>query len=274
MDFFRQGRRDGGSFDSGIDLALRRVLASPKFIFRVEQRPRGRSGWRRLSRIRRRPGVAAVVLPLEQHSGRRAAGRGVASHAEGAGHARAAGAAHARGPARRSRSSTTSSASGCSCATCKSKQPNSHEFPDFDDNLRQALYTEMELFFGSIIREDRSVLDLMNGRLHVRQRTAGQTLRHPVCLRQPLPPRDASRRDAKGPARQGRGPAGDVASASHVAGGPRQVGAREHPRRPAAAAPRRGSAVRGRNRKRPGPGQCGSGWRCTAATRPAPAVTG
>ncbi|HEX5108726.1 MAG TPA: DUF1587 domain-containing protein, partial [Vicinamibacterales bacterium] len=36
IDFFRQGRRDGGSFDSGIDLALRRVLTSPKFIFRAE----------------------------------------------------------------------------------------------------------------------------------------------------------------------------------------------------------------------------------------------
>jgi hypothetical protein len=34
-------------------------------------------------------------------------------------------------------------------------------FPDFDDNLRQALRTEAELFFGSIIREDRDVLDLM-----------------------------------------------------------------------------------------------------------------
>jgi hypothetical protein len=44
----------------------------------------------------------------------------------------------------------------------KSKQPNSHEFPDFDDNLRQALLTETELFVASIVREDRSVLDLMN----------------------------------------------------------------------------------------------------------------
>ena len=26
------------------------------------------------------------------------------------------------------------------------KQPNSHEFPDFDDNLRQAMQTEVELF--------------------------------------------------------------------------------------------------------------------------------
>jgi len=43
----------------------------------------------------------------------------------------------------------------------RNKQPNSHEFPDFDDNLRRALDTELELFFASIVREDRSVLDLM-----------------------------------------------------------------------------------------------------------------
>ena len=41
--------------------------------------------------------------------------------------------------------------------------PNSLEFPDFDDNLRQAFQQETELFFGSIMHEDRSVLDLMNG---------------------------------------------------------------------------------------------------------------
>ena len=34
-------------------------------------------------------------------------------------------------------------------------------FPDFDDNLRQAFRQETELFFESIMREDRSVLDLL-----------------------------------------------------------------------------------------------------------------
>jgi len=43
----------------------------------------------------------------------------------------------------------------------RTKQPNSHEFPDFDDNLRRALGTEVEMFFGSVMHEDRSVLDLM-----------------------------------------------------------------------------------------------------------------
>ena len=35
------------------------------------------------------------------------------------------------------------------------------EFPDFDDNLRQAFRRETELLFDSIMREDRSVLDLL-----------------------------------------------------------------------------------------------------------------
>src|SRR5205807_7982997 len=39
--------------------------------------------------------------------------------------------------------------------------PDKNEFPDFDDNLRQAFQRETELFFGSIMREDRSVLDLL-----------------------------------------------------------------------------------------------------------------
>jgi hypothetical protein len=45
----------------------------------------------------------------------------------------------------------------------KNQQPNSLEFPDFDDNLRFAFQRETELFFESIVREDRSVVDLMTG---------------------------------------------------------------------------------------------------------------
>jgi hypothetical protein len=39
--------------------------------------------------------------------------------------------------------------------------PNSDLFPDFDDNLRQAMRRETELLFESIVREDRNVLDLL-----------------------------------------------------------------------------------------------------------------
>jgi mono/diheme cytochrome c family protein len=39
--------------------------------------------------------------------------------------------------------------------------PDARLFPDYDDNLRQAMRRETELFFGSIMREDRNVLDLL-----------------------------------------------------------------------------------------------------------------
>ena len=39
MRFFDQGRGDGGSFDAGIELALRRLLVSPEFLYRIEADP-------------------------------------------------------------------------------------------------------------------------------------------------------------------------------------------------------------------------------------------
>ena len=44
-----------------------------------------------------------------------------------------------------------------------STAPTTQLFPDFDDNLRQAFRTETVMFFESILREDRSVVDLLNG---------------------------------------------------------------------------------------------------------------
>ncbi len=38
LDFYREGRR-GGSFEDGIELALRRLLASPQFLVRAEKDP-------------------------------------------------------------------------------------------------------------------------------------------------------------------------------------------------------------------------------------------
>src|SRR5204862_8324311 len=42
-----------------------------------------------------------------------------------------------------------------------SAAPVTQIYPDFDDNLRQAFRTETEMFFESILREDRNVLDLL-----------------------------------------------------------------------------------------------------------------
>ena len=43
----------------------------------------------------------------------------------------------------------------------KTAEPVVNLFPDFDDNLRNAFQRETELFFDSIVHEDRSVLDLL-----------------------------------------------------------------------------------------------------------------
>ena len=40
--------------------------------------------------------------------------------------------------------------------------PDARLFPDFDDNLRRAMRRETELFFESIMREDRNVVDLLS----------------------------------------------------------------------------------------------------------------
>jgi hypothetical protein len=39
--------------------------------------------------------------------------------------------------------------------------PDARLFPDFDDNVRQAMQKETELFFESIVKEDRSLMDLL-----------------------------------------------------------------------------------------------------------------
>ena len=71
MSFCRAGRQQR-DFDRGIQVALQRVLASPKFVFRAEREP-DNFPQARLSSQRSRAGVASLVLPLEQHPRRRIA---------------------------------------------------------------------------------------------------------------------------------------------------------------------------------------------------------
>jgi hypothetical protein len=44
----------------------------------------------------------------------------------------------------------------------KDLMPDPDRFPDFDEPLRRAMRQETELFFASIVREDRSILDLLD----------------------------------------------------------------------------------------------------------------
>ena len=61
----------------------------------------------------------------------------------------------------------------------ESAKPDSDKFPDFEDYLRLSMRKETELFFATIIREDRSILDFLEREVHVPQRTARAPLRLP-----------------------------------------------------------------------------------------------
>ena len=72
LALYRQGAQSGG-FELGVRLALQKVLVSPAFIFRAEFDRAGRGAQERPSGQRYRACLAAVLLPVEQHPGRRTA---------------------------------------------------------------------------------------------------------------------------------------------------------------------------------------------------------
>jgi mono/diheme cytochrome c family protein len=159
MEFYQAGRR-GGTFDSGIQLALQRILASPKFVFRTERDPENvaEGGIYRVSDLELASRLSFFLwssIPDEQLLDMARQGK-------------------LRNPAvlsqqvRRMLADPKAEALVQNFAgqwlylrNLRAMIPNSLDFPDFDDNLRFAFQRETELFFGSILREDRSVLDLM-----------------------------------------------------------------------------------------------------------------
>ena len=110
-------------------------------------------------------------------------------------------------------------------------------------------------------------------RLHVSERTSRPALRRVERLRQPFPPRQRQRRCAEGTARSGRAADGDLLSQSHRADHSRQVAARELPRRAAATAPAQRAGAGRRRRRRAVRSRCASGWNGIAPIRCARAVT-
>jgi hypothetical protein len=160
MEFYRQGRADG-DFDAGIEMALSSVLVNPKFLFRIERDPPGAPEatnyqiddvelasrlsfflWSSIPDDELLDLAASGELSqpdvLEREARRMLADP-------------------------RSRSLVDNFAGQwLYLRNLESFNPDMRLFPDFDDNLRQSMQQETELFFESIMREDRSVLDLIN----------------------------------------------------------------------------------------------------------------
>jgi hypothetical protein len=161
LSFYQRERTASNSFEAGIEMALRRVLADPEFVFRFEPSPANvapgtqyritdtelasRLSFFLWSSI---PDDALLDLAiqsklhepaiLEQQTRRML-----------------------RDP--RSRALVTNFAGQwLYLRDLKSTNPDSREFPDFDDNLRQAFQRETEMLFESIVHQDQPVLHLLD----------------------------------------------------------------------------------------------------------------
>jgi cytochrome c5 len=149
--------RQQGSFERGIEYGLRLILANPKFVFRTEATPAtAKAPVSDLELASRLSFFLWSSIPDDELL--RVAERGTLRQP-------AVLEAQVRRMLHdpRSRAIVDNFASQwLMLRNLRSHQPNPTDFPNFDNELRQAFRIETELFFDSVMREDRSVLDLLD----------------------------------------------------------------------------------------------------------------
>jgi mono/diheme cytochrome c family protein len=159
MAFYREGRAEKG-FDAGIARALSAVLVNPEFLFRVESEPKElpAGGVYRISDLELASRLSFFLwssIPDDELLDAAIAGKlGRPEELE----------KQARRMLADRRSfnlATNFAGQWLRLRNLEAVSPNARLFPDFDDNLRQAFRQETELFFDNVLREDRSVLDLI-----------------------------------------------------------------------------------------------------------------
>ena len=116
--------------------------------------------------------------------------------------------------------------------------------PYSDQTLSLALKKETELFFDSLVREDRSLLDLLTADYTYVERARRASLRHSERHRRRVPARHAAGRSPRH-SRPRQRPDADLDRRSHVAGDARQVGDGSAARIAAAAAAAERAGARG-----------------------------
>jgi hypothetical protein len=159
MTFYTRGRADG--FEAGIGLALERLLAGPEFLFRVEREPANVTAGAAY-----RVGDYDLASRLSFFLWSSIPDDALLDLAE---RGRLKDPAVLEQQVRRMLADPRAGALVTSFAAqwlhlrnMASVTPDQEQFPYFDDNLRAAFRTETELFFESVLREDRSALDLLN----------------------------------------------------------------------------------------------------------------
>jgi hypothetical protein len=162
LSFYQAGRNRGGSFDTGIERALRLILSSPEFVFRFERDPStvADGASYRINDLELAARLSFFLwssIPDDQLLDLAIANK-------------LSEPATLKQQVRRMLADPRSQALATNFAAqwlylrnLKNFAPDPNEFPDFDDNLRQSMLTETEMLFASVVNEDRNVLDLLNG---------------------------------------------------------------------------------------------------------------
>ena len=155
MAYFRQGRAEG-DFDLGITTAVTAVLTNPKFLFRVESDP-GKvpaGGIYRISDLELASRLSFFLwssIPDDELLDAAIRGK-LSDPAELEKQTR-----RLLADRRSVNLATNFAGQWLRLRNIDSVLPSGNLFRDFDDNLRQAFRQETELFFDSVVREDRSV---------------------------------------------------------------------------------------------------------------------
>ena len=159
LEFYREARGERG-FDAGIEAGLSAILVSPNFLFRVENDPAGVApdAAYRVSDLQLASRLSFFIwssIPDDQL---------LAVAERGELHKPAVLEKQTRRLLADPRAKSLASnfaGQWLYLRNLNSFTPDLRLFPDFDDNLRQALREETEFFFENILREDRSVLELL-----------------------------------------------------------------------------------------------------------------
>ena len=157
LRFYEQGRATGG-FEAGIELAIRRLLVSPEFLFRTEADPPNDLEVYDVSDVELASRLSFFLwssIPDDELLDLATEGRlkdPVVLEAQ----------------VRRMLADSRSRALVDNFAgqwlylrNVPALTPDLYTYPDFNEGLRRAMKRETELFFEHIVREDRSVLDLL-----------------------------------------------------------------------------------------------------------------
>jgi mono/diheme cytochrome c family protein len=155
MAFFRKGR-SAGDFDAGITAAVTAVLTNAEFLFRVESDPKRptANGVYRISDLELASRLSFFLwssIPDDELLNAAVLGK-LSQPAEFEKQAR-----RMLADRRSVNLATNFAGQWLRLRNVDEVNPSANIFRDFDDNLRQAFRRETELFFDSVLREDRSV---------------------------------------------------------------------------------------------------------------------